>query len=66
MSGLRVWVSGLMGWLASGLRLCWVSGLGGGGVLGVWFELGCQTLTPPEMATAAVGAHPTGMHSCLI
>ena len=27
---------------------------------------GCLVETPPGMATAAGGTHPTGMHSCLI
>ena len=54
------WVSGLRG---GGGCLVWgVSGLSeGGGGLGVWSEW----VTPhtPKMATAAVGTHPTVMHS---
>ena len=35
----------------------WVSGLGVSGLRGI--------RPPPQMATAAVGTHPTGMHSCM-
>ena len=37
-----------------------VSGQG----LGIWSE-GRRQTPPPQMTTAAVGTHPTGMHSCL-
>ena len=34
---------------------------------GGWFSQHALRQTPPgEMATAADGTHPTGMHSCLI
>ena len=47
---------------------------GGGGclVLGAWsrgvcaWSQGGPGRDPPEMATAAGGTHPTGMHSCYI
>ena len=47
----------------SGLRGVggWVSGLGGPG--GGYRH---RSLPPPEMATATVGTHPTGMPSCFI
>ena len=43
-----------------------VPGPGGGGCLvpdGVWSHRGCLVETPPRMATAAGGTHPTGIHS---
>ena len=42
---------------------------GGGWCLicgGVWSEGGTTPPPPPEMATAAIGTHPTGMYSCMI
>ena len=33
--------------------------------MGVWSGVEGRRPPPPEMATAAVGTHPTGMHSCL-
>ena len=46
-----------------------VPGPGGRGVWsggGSWSRGVCgDPLLPPEMATAAGGTHPTGMHSCL-
>ena len=45
----------------------WLGGVWLGGVwsemVGVWSEGGRQT-PPLEMATATVGTHPTGIHSC--
>ena len=56
VSGLRrwvdVWSEGVVKSEGGG------SGLGGG----VWWGVG-EVDPHPEMATAAVGTHPTGMHS---
>ena len=59
-----VWSGGGGVWSGRVSGRGWVSpwGVWSGGV-GVW--LGVGTRTPiPEMATAAVGTHPTGMLSC--
>ena len=50
-----------MGCLLPGVGGCLVRGVSGQGV-GVWS--GGRQTPSPEMATAAVGTHPTGIHSC--
>ena len=57
MSGLRG-VSDLTGCLVRGRMGVWSGGVWSEG------EGGGGRPPPPEMATAAVGRHPTGMHSC--
>ena len=74
--GVGVWSEGGVsgqkrgrGWFVSGQRGVSVRGgvsvwsEGVSGQTGVWSE-GGEEADPPQMATAAVGTHSTGMHSC--
>ena len=74
--GHLVWGGCLVQWapgwgcLVRGCLVLGVPGPGGAWFRGVWSGgsglrgEGCLVETPPETATAADGAHPTGMHSC--
>ena len=54
------------GLLQGGCLFQGVPALGGGLLLGgCLLREGCLVETPPPMATAAGGTHPTGMHSCI-
>ena len=57
-------VPGPGGCLVPGALVPWGAGPGGYLVLGGLLQGGCLVETP-QMATAAGGTHPTGMHSCL-
>ena len=63
----KVMFSQVFVWPGGGclVRVWWVSGQKGvSGQWGVWSEGGEDRPSPQEMATAVVGTHPTGIHSC--